>query len=312
MISSRSTLQNPSSTRLEQAPDQYSTRLVLQSCLERLDKLDRRVHKEIQEIRSLFTDFLDNYQSDVTMEDSGGCDSTVDSQAGLNGLNAILPFVSLHDRCSVPQPPAHRTSFGVTGSLLEGTGPRQSKSAVYTAFPLNTHCVRAGLFPHGARSSADYGPIVQPSLPQPQYSMYSEAFSTFHDPRVTESSLEGADPRLVQRSQGLSLRGTCDSVYEPAAQPFQGIYLRERVPSSSSARPDEQLSIPVAQARQGKGKVRCTWYGCSTVINKDSLTRHVEEVHEGKIKAVCAGCGREFKRPYQMNEHILRSRCGRS
>ncbi|KAG2335401.1 hypothetical protein BDR05DRAFT_1006852 [Suillus weaverae] len=292
-MNSRSTLQNPSSWWLGQAPDQHSIRLIL-SCLERLDGLDRRVHEEIQEIRTLFTDLLDNYQPDVIMEDSGGCDSTVDSQAGLNGLNALLPFVSLHDRCFVPQPPAHRTSLGVIGSLLEGTGPRQS------------------LFLHGARSSADYGPIVQPSLPQPQHSMYSEAFSTFHDPRVTEPLLEGEDPRLVQRSQGLSLRGTCDSVYEPAAHPSQSIYFEERVPSSSSARPDEHLSIPVAQARQGKGKVRCTWYGCSTVINKDSLTRHVEEVHEGKIKAVCAGCGREFKRPYQMNEHILRSRCGRS
>lgn len=116
VMNSRSTLQNPSSWRLGQAPDQHSIRLIL-SCLERLDGLDRRVHEEIQEIRTLFTDLLDNYQPDVIMEDSGGCDSTVDSQAGLDGFNAVAPFVSLHDRPFVPQPPPDSTSLGVTGSL---------------------------------------------------------------------------------------------------------------------------------------------------------------------------------------------------
>lgn len=134
----------------------------------------------------------------------------------------------------------------------------------------------------------------------------------FRDPRVTESSSEGADPRLGQNvSLDLSLRDTSDSIYQPTAQPFQGIYYGH-VASSSSARPDEQLSVRVVQASQVKDKVKCAWYGCSALVNKDNLTRHVEEVHEGKIKAVCAGCGREFKRPYQMNEHILRLGCGRS
>ncbi|KAG1853496.1 hypothetical protein DFJ58DRAFT_394711 [Suillus subalutaceus] len=285
----RSTLQNPSSSRPRQAPDQHSMRPVLQPYLERLDRLERCMQEEIQEIRSFFMDLLDNCQSDVTMEDPGRCDSTVDSQAGLDGLNAIPLFVSSHDRCFVPQPAFHRTLF--VGPLSEGTGPPQ------------------GLFPNGARSSADYGPVVQPSLTQPRYSTYSEALSEFRDPRATELSSKGADPRLVQ---DLSLRGTSDSVYEPAAQPLQGIYSEEHVASSSSARPDKQLSVPVVQASQAKDKVKCTWDGCSAFINKDNLTRHVKEVHEGKIKAVCSGCGREFKRPYQMNEHILRSRCGRS
>lgn len=145
--------------------------------------------------------------------------------------------------------------------------------------------------------------------------MYSEAFSAFRHggPRVTEASLEGTDPPLGQNvSLDLSVQGTSDSIYEPAAQPFQGIYFEEHVPSSSSARPDKQLSAPVAQASQVKDKVKCTWNGCSALVNKDNLTRHVTEVHERKIKAVCVGCGREFKRPYQMNEHILQYRCGRS
>jgi hypothetical protein len=190
--------------------------------------------------------------------------------------------------------------------------------------------VRAGTLPG---SSADYRPVVHPSLTQPQHSMYpAEAFSAFRysSPRVTETSLQGADPPLGQLFQGqfaiirrftlstynisldLSLQGTSDPIYEPAAQPFQGVYFEEHVPSSSSARPDKQRSAPVAQSSQVKDKVKCTWNGCSALVNKDNLTRHVKEVHERKIKAVCVGCGREFKRPYQMHEHIIQYRCGRS
>ncbi|KAG2048304.1 hypothetical protein BDR06DRAFT_1013082 [Suillus hirtellus] len=265
-----------------QAPDQHSTRLVLESCLQRLDRLDsleRRVHEEIQQIRGVLMNLLGNYQSDVTMEDSGGRDSTVDSQAELNSLNAIAPFGPSHDRCFAPQFAPHGTSFGVTGSLSEGTGPPQ------------------GLLPHGARTSANYGPIVQHPLTQPQYSVYSEACSAFYDPRVMASSSEGENHRhsqftIIQRlftynvSLDLSLCGALDSVYEPAAQ----------------------LSVPI----QAKDQVKCTWHGCLALVKKDNIRRHVKEVHERKIKAVCAGCGKQFKRPYQMNEHIARTRCGRS
>ncbi|KAG2112732.1 hypothetical protein BD769DRAFT_1674023 [Suillus cothurnatus] len=228
------------------------------------------------------------------MEDSGGCDSTVDSQVVFDNPNAIPPFVSSHDYCLVPQPAPHRTSLGITGSLSEGTGSPQC------------------LLLHGAHSSVDHGPVVQPFLTEPQHSMYSEAFSAFRDPRATELSSEGAGPHLGQLSQDPLLRGTSNSVYEPSVQPLQGIYFEEHVPSSSSARPDEKLSVPVVQASRVEDKVKCTWYGCSTLVNKDNLTRHVSEVHEGKIKVVCEGCGRAFKRLYQMNEHILRSGCARS
>ncbi|KAG2052813.1 hypothetical protein BDR06DRAFT_972728 [Suillus hirtellus] len=228
--SSRSTPQNPSSLRSGQALDQHSTRLALQSCLKHLDRLEYRVHEEIQGVRSLFRELLDNCQSDATTENSGGCNSTVDSKAGFDGLNTI--------HCLVQQPAPHGTSFRVTGSLSEGTG----------------------------------------------------------------------SPR------DLSLCGTPDYGYEPTVQPFQGIYFGEHVLSSSSAGlgPNVQLFVPVVQASQAKDKVKCTWDGCSALVNKDNLTRHVGEVHEGKIKAVCADCGKEFKRPYQMNEHILSTRCGKS
>lgn len=172
--------------------------------------------------------------------------------------------------------------------------------------------VRTGLSPHGTHNSAGYEPI-QSSLARPQYSMYSEGFTALHDLRVTESSSEGTDlhpGELV--SLDSSLRGTSNSVHEAAAQPFQGISFEEHVLSSSSARPDEQLHVPIVQASKVKDKVKCTLNGCSALVNKDCLTRHVEEVHEGKIKAICAGCGREFKRPYQLKEHILLFGCGKS
>jgi hypothetical protein len=200
--SSRPTPQNPLSSRPGQTPDQHSTRLVLQSCLERLNRLDNRMHETIQEFRSFLMNLLDNYQSDITMEDSGGCDRTVDSQVVLDSPNAIPPFVFSHGHCLVPQPAPHRTSLGITGSLSEGTGSPQCKFAVYTAFSLNTHRVRASLLPHGAHSSVDHGPVVQPSLTEPQHSMYSEAFSAFRDPRATKLSSEGAGPHLGQHSQG--------------------------------------------------------------------------------------------------------------
>jgi hypothetical protein len=127
MNSSRSMPRNPSSSRPGQAPDQHSTRQALQSCVEHLNRLDRRMHEEIQEIRSMFMDLLDDYQSDITMEDSGRCDSTVDSQVVFDSPNAIPPFVSSHDYCLVPQPAPHRTSLGITGSLSEGTGSCTSR-----------------------------------------------------------------------------------------------------------------------------------------------------------------------------------------
>ncbi|KAG2092821.1 uncharacterized protein F5147DRAFT_721869 [Suillus discolor] len=275
MNSSTSTLQNPSFSQPGQAPDQQSTRLVLQSylqCLDRLDRLERRVHEEIQEIRSLFRNILDNYQSNVTMEDSGGCDSTVDSQAGLDGLNVITPFGSSHDRYFMPQPAPHEASFGVMGSLSESI---------------------EGLLLNGTHGFANYV--------TPQHSMYSEGFPAFCDPRVTESSLE---PEGVKSRLGFSLHGTIDSIYEPAPQPFQSVYLEEHVPSDSLVGPDAQLPVLVMQASQAKDRVKCTQDGCSAILNKDNLTRHVKEVHERKFKAV-------FKRSYQMNEHILRTRCGR-
>ncbi|KAG1884616.1 hypothetical protein F4604DRAFT_1919062 [Suillus subluteus] len=234
MNSSGLTLQNPSFLQ------------PVQACgLEDLNRLDRWLYQHFQD---LFMD-PDNYQSDVTMEDPG---STMNSQVGLdglNGLNAIPPFAFSHDRFFMPQPTFHRTSFSVVGPLSEDTGPFQ------------------GLLPHIPRSSANYG------LTQPQHSMYSEAFSAFGDSCVMEWSSEGADLHSSQLFQDISLHGMSNSVYEPAAQPFQGFNYEEHVPLNSSARFNEQLSVPIMQASQAKDKVKCTWDGCSVSINKYNLAQ---------------------------------------
>jgi serine/threonine protein kinase len=41
----------------------------------------------------------------------------------------------------------------------------------------------------------------------------------------------------------------------------------------------QQLSVPVVQVIQVKDKAKCTWYGCSAVVNKNNLNRHVKEKH---------------------------------
>ncbi|KAG1784733.1 uncharacterized protein HD556DRAFT_1451424 [Suillus plorans] len=256
MNSTTPTLQSPSSSQPWQVPDKKLMGLVLQSslqCLDRLDSFERHMCEEIREIRSHFRNILDSYQSNVTMTDSEGNGSIVDSQAGLDGRNAIPPFASSHNPC-LPE---------------------------------------KDLFLHGARRFADHV--------APQYSMYSESFPAFCDPRASRSS-----------SENLSLRDTSGSVHcEPTAQPLQGIYFKEYVPLNASARPDTQLPVPVVQASQAKDRVKCTRNGCLTLVKKDNLTHHINEVHEGKVKAVCPSCGQRFKRPNLMKEHVFRTGCGR-
>lgn len=167
--------------------DRDPMRLALQSGLEYLDRLDRRVHKEIQETRSCFLKLLDNCQSDVTMGDSGGHDSTVDPQAALGDFNAILDnvisasFAALRDRFCVLQPARYSTSFGVAGWLSEGTSTPLGQPP-------------QGLLPGSTSSFANYGPVAQPFLLQPQHSTYPEAFSVIYDPCDTQLLPEGTYP----------------------------------------------------------------------------------------------------------------------
>ncbi|OAX34268.1 hypothetical protein K503DRAFT_774724, partial [Rhizopogon vinicolor AM-OR11-026] len=64
--------------------------------------------------------------------------------------------------------------------------------------------------------------------------------------------------------------------------------------------------VPIAQG--GQEKVKCAWPGCSRFMTKDSFTRHVNETHLRKVKAVCARCERGFPRTYMKTNHELTCR----
>ncbi|KAG1799302.1 uncharacterized protein HD556DRAFT_1346792 [Suillus plorans] len=80
--------------------------------------------------------------------------------------------------------------------------------------------------------------------------------------------------------------------------------------SESSASRDQQPSLPIQVVQAGQDKVKCTWSGCSRALSKDSLTRHLNEFHRRKVKAVCVGCGKRFARPYMLKNHICRAERG--
>lgn len=90
---------------------------------ERFDMFDHGVREAMQEIRSV-RDPVCNHQTGFTIEHSGGRDSTVDSQAGVNDLNPITSLGSSHDSQIMLQPAAlHGTSSGVTGSRVQAYCP---------------------------------------------------------------------------------------------------------------------------------------------------------------------------------------------
>ncbi|KAG1799268.1 uncharacterized protein HD556DRAFT_1439674 [Suillus plorans] len=117
--------------------------------------------------------------------------------------------------------------------------------------------------------------------------------------------LEGVNHPLGQFSQDVVPYSSSDpDGYESMAQDFvpqHSTYSEEQTPSSSSVEHDEQSPV--------QERVQCTRPGCSSVVNKSNLTRHINEVHERKVKARCASCGKGFARPYMMDDHILRGKC---
>ncbi|KIK38756.1 hypothetical protein CY34DRAFT_14848 [Suillus luteus UH-Slu-Lm8-n1] len=92
----------------------------------------------------------------------------------------------------------------------------------------------------------------------------------------------------------------------PGFPPNYGTYSDGEMPSESSARRGQQPRFPVEQG--GQDKVKCTWPGCSRAVKKDNLTRHVNEMHQRKVKAVCTGCRKGFSRPYMLKYHTCPAR----
>lgn len=149
--------------------------------------LEGRVREEIQETRRRFFKLLDNSLSDVATGHPCGYNSTVDPQAEFYELDAIInsvistSFTAFRDRVFVQQPAPHSTSFDVTGGISVGTNPSLGQ-------PLQ------GPLPGSTYSTANYSPVAQSFVPQPQYTTYSEAPSVYHNPRNMQSLLGGAYP----------------------------------------------------------------------------------------------------------------------
>ncbi|KAG1728711.1 uncharacterized protein EDB91DRAFT_1085956 [Suillus paluster] len=112
---------------------------------------------------------------------------------------------------------------------------------------------------------------------------------------VIGSLLEGADPPFGRLSQ-------VSSAANNPSLPQDDTYSEGQTLADSS-----KLLLPSAQSSQEK--VMCSWPGCSRLIKKENRTRHVNEMHWRKVKAVCAGCGKEFARPYMKRDHIRRAKC---
>ncbi|KAG0701089.1 hypothetical protein DFH29DRAFT_1080326 [Suillus ampliporus] len=186
------------SSRSGHVADQGSMKSILQSCLESLDRLhDGKdyVHKEILrleilEIRTRITELLSSCQSDVTMENSGTWDSSIDLRAivddepqiistvALDKLNAISLLLTPSDTFLLPQPPALHgqlsdreygplESVEVTGSLPEGADRSVDQLC-------------QDLLLGGTSSVVSHEPGAQPFLPQ--HGMYSEGHALYQQP----------------------------------------------------------------------------------------------------------------------------------
>ncbi|KAG2749958.1 hypothetical protein P692DRAFT_20730885 [Suillus brevipes Sb2] len=51
-----------------------------------------------------------------------------------------------------------------------------------------------------------------------------------------------------------------------------------------------------------KSRVPCCWMSCNMELNKESLTRHIEEVHL-MIAHQCVSCGATFSRRDTLSRH---------
>ncbi|KAG2092798.1 uncharacterized protein F5147DRAFT_779541 [Suillus discolor] len=292
----------------------------------RLDMLDHGVREAMQEIRCIKNPIC-SYQSYFTMEHLGGCDSTVDSQAGVNNANATTSLGSSHDGQIMLQPAAfHGTSSGVIRSLSARTTdllPHGAHSSPITVKHLGGRDriinSQAGLNSLNAIQPSiswyDLYLMLQPAAHEvlyrvtrsvqegteslllngthdfannvtQQHSIYSEGFPVSYVMDVTESSSEGMGAHFDLL---LDVNGTSDPVCEPAAQQLGSVVQTGRV-----------------KIKVGHPKVKCPWDKCPKFINKDGLSRHINEVHEKKIVAVCPRCDKFFTCTNVMMHHVCR------
>ncbi|KAG1807558.1 hypothetical protein EV424DRAFT_233219 [Suillus variegatus] len=160
---------------------------------------------------------------------------------------------------------------------------------------------------------------ISPSLTPPDLSVLAESQAIQGQPSNLEYGPLGFTSTLPEGlpisrlSQDLLLAGSY-RLDVPDFLPQCDIYFDGKMmsESESSASHDQQSSHPIQVAKAGQDKVKCTWPGCSKALRKDSLTRHINETHRRKVKAVCVYCGKRFARPYMLKNHICQVERGMS
>ncbi|KAG2129863.1 uncharacterized protein EDB93DRAFT_104976 [Suillus bovinus] len=258
----------------------------LHSCLKLLDQhCDRlnNTYKEILEIRTHIAEILANSQSEIAMGNVGTCDTSADLI--FSDEPSTIASVALNEFDANP---------------FLSTSPNLSILSQQLVFQHSQD-----------KPSTQYASLSQPSV------------------RAISTPPEGTDPAVHRFSQGkfaelaafqicllhdiIELPGASGSVsHELSTQPFQKSLPEDdtrsegQTLSGPSVRLHQQLYLPVV--RDGEDKVKCMWSGCSSVINKDGYTRHVNEVHKRRFKAVCTTCGKAFLRPYMKKTHICSGR----
>ncbi|KAG1851339.1 hypothetical protein DFJ58DRAFT_728999 [Suillus subalutaceus] len=111
------------------------------------------------------------------------------------------------------------------------------------------------------------------------------------------------DPPVEQLSPDLMFAGSGSHVVPPFQSSVNGHVTEKQPTSGSSAKRYPHLCLPIMLG--GQKKVKCTWPGCSSILKKDSHTRHVDNIHLRKVKAICSRCGRGFTRTYAKTKHKL-------
>ena len=52
-----------------------------------------------------------------------------------------------------------------------------------------------------------------------------------------------------------------------------------------------------------KTQFYCRWVGCGVLMNKESISRHVTEMHL-RTRHICRICGKNFSRKHTLNSHM--------
>ncbi|KAG2066376.1 hypothetical protein BDR04DRAFT_1169953 [Suillus decipiens] len=126
---------------------------------------------------------------------------------------------------------------------------------------------------------------IPPSLAPPEISVLAKSLAfrnqfldLEHNPLWFTSSLQ-EDLLLLSETSGF----VSNELGVPEFLPRDDTYSKEMLPDSSARHDQPHLAI----VQGGQDKVRCTWPGCSRSVKKNNLTRHVNEMHRRRVKAVC-------------------------